>query len=252
MDLSRQGELLKRPCPPVTVVGAGATGFHVAHLLLGLGCPRIKIWDHDTIEESNLNRQLYGMEGIGENKADYLVRLLERAALGSEEEQQFIAEPRALEVYTCTPEDFAGYHVVINTTDNLYHHGALLKKMGIWLDEGKTNLMEVVYISPRMSAFDAEVFTMQLEIPNDYVYFHTLEEWKELERGRASCTAGARPFNPAIVTTSYLVSTMAVQQLVNHLNNEPVAQWLRMDLETFKVESREFFETSGPEGWLYH
>lgn len=248
MDLSRQASLLKRSPPPVMVIGAGATGFHVAQQLLGLGCPHIEIWDGDTIEESNLNRQLYGMEGIGENKASYLVSLLERAAHGNEEEQQFVAQPRMLEVFTIESEEFFDFPVVINTTDNLYHHGSLLRKFGVWLKGGEEQFIGQLYISPRMSAFDAEVFAMQVHYENPYVYFHTLEEWKELERGRASCTAGSRPFNPAIITTSVLTAAMAVQQLVNHLNEEPVAQWIRMDLETFKIEASEFYS---PKEWVY-
>lgn len=242
MDLSRQESLLKRPSPPALVVGAGATGFHVAHQLLGLGCQRVEIWDHDTIEESNLNRQLYGMEGIGENKAEYLVSMLERAAHGSESEQTFIAVPKRLDVFDIEPKDIREFGVIFNTTDNLYHHGQFLRKLRMWLD-GPNSLWvrDLIYISPRMSAFDAEVFVCIPGVENDWAYFHTKEEWVELEARRSSCTSGDRAFNPAIVTTSVLTAAMAVQQLVNHLNREPVAQWLRMDLESFKIEQREFW-----------
>jgi hypothetical protein len=93
-----------------------------------------------------------------------------------------------------------------------------------------------------MSAFDSEVFVTKPLLENEWMYFNTKEEQRVLEANRSSCTAGARPFNPAIITTSVLTAALAVQQLVNHLNGVPVAQWVRMDLESMKVESSVFWD----------
>jgi molybdopterin-synthase adenylyltransferase len=62
----------------VAVIGAGALGNHVCLGLIGLGIGTIKIFDFDTIEAHNLNRQsLFCEEDIGENKAEALAHRLE-------------------------------------------------------------------------------------------------------------------------------------------------------------------------------
>ena len=64
----------------VAVVGAGALGNHVCMGLIGLGVGTIKIYDFDTVEAHNLNRQLLFCENdVGHNKAEVLAtRLQER------------------------------------------------------------------------------------------------------------------------------------------------------------------------------
>jgi len=64
----------------VAVIGAGALGNHLCLGLIGLGIGTIKIYDFDTIEPHNLNRQsLFCESDIGKNKAETLAeRLLER------------------------------------------------------------------------------------------------------------------------------------------------------------------------------
>lgn len=62
----------------VAVIGAGALGNHVCLGLIGLGIGTIKIYDFDTIEAHNLNRQsLFCEEDVGKNKAEVLAHRLE-------------------------------------------------------------------------------------------------------------------------------------------------------------------------------
>jgi molybdopterin/thiamine biosynthesis adenylyltransferase len=64
----------------VLMVGCGALGNHIGLGLIGLGIGNIFLYDHDLIEDHNLNRQsLFTNEDIGKKKADALKkRLLER------------------------------------------------------------------------------------------------------------------------------------------------------------------------------
>jgi molybdopterin/thiamine biosynthesis adenylyltransferase len=64
----------------VAVVGAGALGNHVCLGLIGLGIGTIKIFDFDTIEAHNLNRQsLFCESDVNQSKAEVLAnRLKER------------------------------------------------------------------------------------------------------------------------------------------------------------------------------
>ncbi|MQA88388.1 MAG: ThiF family adenylyltransferase [Streptosporangiales bacterium] len=63
----------------VTVVGVGGTGGIAALALAASGVGRLHCVDHDTVELSNLNRQvLYGEEDIGLPKVEAAVRRLRR------------------------------------------------------------------------------------------------------------------------------------------------------------------------------
>jgi adenylyltransferase/sulfurtransferase len=67
------------------VVGCGALGNYVALALTGFGVSTIGLYDPDSIEDSNLNRQLvFANEDVGKNKATALkARLEERMAGGT-------------------------------------------------------------------------------------------------------------------------------------------------------------------------
>lgn len=46
---------------PITIVGAGAVGTHVAVSLSKMGCQDITVFDHDTVDLHNYSNQLFGM-----------------------------------------------------------------------------------------------------------------------------------------------------------------------------------------------
>lgn len=56
----------------VWVVGAGGVGYWTAYTLAMGGVPRIYIFDHDTLGESNLNRVPHPRAAVGRNKASAL------------------------------------------------------------------------------------------------------------------------------------------------------------------------------------
>lgn len=60
----------------VGVAGAGGLGSNVAVLLVRSGLRRFTLVDFDTVEASNLNRQSYWPEDLGERKVDALARRL--------------------------------------------------------------------------------------------------------------------------------------------------------------------------------
>lgn len=60
--------------PPVHVIGAGGTGSWLIPQLLKLAHPII-LWDGDTYEERNLDRQLFSKKHIGMNKAEAMATM---------------------------------------------------------------------------------------------------------------------------------------------------------------------------------
>ncbi len=69
-------EKVKKAC--VGIAGLGGLGSHVSIALARVGVGRLVIADFDVVEPSNLNRQMYFTEQIGEVKAYALKRTLKR------------------------------------------------------------------------------------------------------------------------------------------------------------------------------
>ncbi len=66
----------------VTLVGAGGLGGEIGHGLVRKGIGRLTICDFDTVETSNLARQMFGPADVGQNKAVCLARNLAAQATG--------------------------------------------------------------------------------------------------------------------------------------------------------------------------
>lgn len=63
----------------IGVLGCGGNGGYVIDFLARLGCEKLIIFDGDTFEESNLNRQLFcNMKTLGENKAEVAAKWVEK------------------------------------------------------------------------------------------------------------------------------------------------------------------------------
>ncbi len=81
-------EPMPAPPPPThtplscLIIGAGALGTQVALSLALQGVPFLRLVDPDTVEESNLNRQLLFYEAVGQPKATHLAQKLRQLAPG--------------------------------------------------------------------------------------------------------------------------------------------------------------------------
>lgn len=70
----KQSQLLREA--KVAIVGLGGLGSNVAMWLARLGVGHMLLYDFDKVELSNLNRQYYFLEDVGEHKAVALVKHL--------------------------------------------------------------------------------------------------------------------------------------------------------------------------------
>ncbi len=98
----------------VLIVGAGGLGTPSATYLAAAGVGRIGILDFDTIEKSNLHRQvLYSEQDVGRSKADVArERLLQiNPNIGIEVHKVRLDSSNALEI-------LGGYDVILDGTDN--------------------------------------------------------------------------------------------------------------------------------------
>lgn len=59
----------------IHIIGAGGVGSWLAPLIARRSDDKVTVWDGDRLEEKNLNRQLFGRQHIGMNKAEALAKL---------------------------------------------------------------------------------------------------------------------------------------------------------------------------------
>ena len=115
------------------VVGAGALGNIVAPLLALLGVKSVTIMDPDTIENVNLNRQIFFYDAIGKPKAQVLADRC--ATMGSTDYKGIVDK------FT-EKTDPKGYDVVFDCIDNFEARrtiSMICSKAGIPLISGGTN-----------------------------------------------------------------------------------------------------------------
>ncbi len=99
----------------VVVIGAGGLGCPVLQYLTAAGVGTIGIVDFDTVEESNLQRQiLYGNSSIGINKAEAAKKRL----CDLNHTITIIAYPEKLTTLNATTI-FRQYDIIVDATDNL-------------------------------------------------------------------------------------------------------------------------------------
>jgi hypothetical protein len=72
--LRQLGILNPLSIPPVTLLGAGATGSGIGIILAKLGCNNITIWDGDVVETHNMPNQYFQNKYMGKNKAVALAK----------------------------------------------------------------------------------------------------------------------------------------------------------------------------------
>lgn len=98
----------------VLVIGAGGLGCPVLQYLVAAGVGKVGIVDHDTVEESNLQRQiLFGVSNIGKNKALAAKERLQdlNPTIQINAYPEALAQKNALSL-------FKAYDIIVDGTDN--------------------------------------------------------------------------------------------------------------------------------------
>ncbi|WP_312832140.1 HesA/MoeB/ThiF family protein [Sedimentibacter saalensis] len=204
----------------VAIVGCGGLGGTMAEEFARLGIGRLILVDGDTIDETNLNRQLFSTEyNIGSKKVEAARQRLH--AVNSSVELTLIDDwfnqDNAADI-------FSGANLVCDALDSIQRR--------IDLEESCQRLNK-----PLVYAGIAGWFGMLgVSLPGDYSVLKVFKDGKENDRGMEK-TWG----NPAF--TPWVMSSLAVAESVKIIvGREPALRnsWLQADLlymefETFKI-----------------
>lgn len=81
LNHSQQHRLLDpKAARPVTLIGAGAIGSHVAVALAKMGVPELTVWDDDDVSEHNLAMSAYRMKDFMRPKVEALREIVREAS----------------------------------------------------------------------------------------------------------------------------------------------------------------------------
>lgn len=182
--------------PKILVVGSGALGIFVGLGLVYSKFNRITFMDPDVVELTNLNRQVFFYDALGESKAKTLSKKLKRL---------FGIDSNAQVAYFDRSSNIASFDVVFDCVDNFesrivlsekcLDHGVILVSGGTSADAG-----QVVFYNP----VDDVVPPAELLGMYDIVKDRTPEAY---QRERAACIYNP---NPSVIMTNQIAAGFMV------------------------------------------
>lgn len=207
----------------ILILGCGAIGSQTAPILQRMGAGRvgtITLVDGDNVEPHNLNRQLFGPDHVGMNKA----LAVREQLLAVDPDVNVEAIPQYLQINEIKPEQ---YDYIVFAADSLYLEGLLYEQI-------RKAAKPPVFISPRMGGFAAELFTvLPGKDPPKNIYFNDKPD-KNYDAG-ATCT-GPRIEErkiPSISTATTFLSSLAAQAFLHATQGWEFKNHFKVDLRLF-------------------
>ncbi|NWG10131.1 MAG: ThiF family adenylyltransferase [Nitrososphaerales archaeon] len=180
----------------VLVVGAGALGNFVGLGLAFSGFSNLTFMDPDVVEPTNLNRQIFFYEAVGQNKA---------AALAERLNQHYQTRACGLVGYFGEDTDLTPYNIIIDCVDNFETRVILSEKAkehGKMLISGGTGVA-----AGQMITYDPD---LDGSTPAELLGLPEIVRQRgsgSYDRNRLSCIS--QP-NPAVVMTNQIVAGLMV------------------------------------------
>lgn len=177
----------------IHIIGAGGVGSWLApSLCLLAGARNVVLVDGDTLEEKNLNRQLFTKKDIGQNKAHALARLYGCAA---------IPEYYSMGRFTVTDKDWLIMCVDNHPARNAALNEADARGCQVICAANETHSSEAYYYHRgwREGLLDPRVYYPEITTNHDG---NPLAE-------AIGCTGEAQEANPQLVTSNSLAASLA-------------------------------------------
>lgn len=213
-------DTLPLPFVRVAMIGAGGSGTF-AGLCLAMNKGRVDIYDFDSIETSNLNRQIMFYNSIGKNKAEVLAERLKRIGGYFTGRNKWVDEKDDLSQYAgvlCCVDNF-GARYILNKKSVI--NGNPLINCGVSLYEGDCHTFQ----PSKTACLDCQMGGILKEEK-------AKEDKKQEERRGGGCIA-----QPSLIMPNQIAGALAVDALKKVFANK---------LETTRFSSGEGFFASEP------
>lgn len=209
IDISRHIELIdtNKFDKKVVVIGAGATGSFVVLALAKLGIKDITVYDFDVVEEHNIANQLYSIEDIGKKK---IVAL-----------QEIVKQNTGIEITIkdekVTNQRLHGYVFVMVDS--------MASRKEIYTNSIKMKPSITLAIEPRMGLDLMRLYNIN---PMDTTRF---EGYEGTLYGDETAEISACGNSMSVITSSLLVASYCVRQMINHFNGVDLSPEILLDLK---------------------
>ena len=224
-DFNRQSSLLdpeEFKGVSISIIGAGATGSHVALNLaqMGIGYKgngTIKVFDFDVIESHNLQNQAFWPEHVGQQKVTALASMLDK---------RFGVEIEAHDIEVVDHKEVqCNYAFLLTDT--------MSSRKDIVENAFKYAFNTDLIIETRMGLEDGRVYAFN---PNDAT---ELQAWKDTLYSDDEAETSLCGTSASIVNTTQFITAIAVSRLIQHFRHHKSEL-----LENTKLDPQpEYFES---------
>jgi molybdopterin/thiamine biosynthesis adenylyltransferase len=205
-DFNRQGDLIdpdEFKGVTITIIGAGATGSHVALNLaqMGIGYKGnglIKVYDFDEIEAHNIQNQAFWPKHIGMPKVTALAEMLK---------ERFEVEIEANNFKVTDQKEIQSNYVFL-LTDTMSSRTEIME------NAMKYAVNTDLVIETRMGLEDGRVYAFN---PNNQDH---LEAWKSTLYSDDEAEVSLCGTSSSIVNTTQFLTALAVSRLIQHFRQE--------------------------------
>jgi molybdopterin/thiamine biosynthesis adenylyltransferase len=203
MDLNRNAQMdvfdSEKFNKPVHIVGVGATGSWVAIMLAKLGVSEIHCWDFDELENHNLCNQAYMIEQEGAFKVDAIDEMCENMA-----DINVITHNKRVDGQT----PLSG--IVFILTDTMH------SRKDIWEGACKFKPSVDLVIETRMGLDMCRIYNVN---PTN---MDEVEAYEKTFCSDEVAEVSACGTSKSIVTSAVTTASIAVRQMLNHINKLPL------------------------------
>lgn len=212
-------------CPPVDIIGAGATGSRVFEILVSLGLTNITVYDDDKVESHNLGNQLFIRSDLGKTKVSGLRRFVKRKLGYVPDTMNFIpykykSPPRpSSHQYKKVP-----YIYPERLADQIATQKDLPRVCFLLVDSMLARRQIMRYIRTMGLGYGLVVET-RMGAQHGYCYainpsnIHQINRWHDtLFEDSQAADQGACQVQITVASTAQLLSSLAVNELINYVN----------------------------------
>lgn len=221
MDLAKSFEYFNPDncTESIHIIGCGATGSTIAELLVRYGLTNLVLWDFDSVEPHNITNQLYVESDIHKPKVEAL------------KDHLILVNPNltntvSLEAEGWNGEPLDGY--VFLCVDNI----DLMREI---TQQSQYNPHVKAIINPRMRLTDGQIYSGDWTSPASVTQLLKTMNFSS-EEAKADTPVSACNVELSVATTVRICSALAVQNLVNFINGQPLKQTIFFDLSKWQFD----------------
>ncbi len=213
LEERKMGEFLNKE---VLLIGAGALGNFVGLGLARLGVGRIDIIDPDTIEDTNLNRQILYYDALGEEKAKALSEKIKKIG------RKFISSDGFVDRFTEKSAFARRYDAIFDCVDNFTVRSVINDyaiKNKIPLISGGTDYQAgqvAIYVPGKTSCMDCQLNIYELGVK------------AEERRKKIGCLEAP---NPSVIMTNQIIGGIMINEARSVFNSKKYGEPINGNLK---------------------